>query len=73
MGFADCLARLRVERAKAYLLSSGIAVKEASTMVGFRDPAYFARVFRRFEGMSPAEFKATGADPKALGAGEGGA
>lgn len=57
MGFADCLARLRVERAKAYLLSDGISVKEAAILVGFRDPAYFARVFRRFEGESPAEFR----------------
>jgi two-component system response regulator YesN len=57
MGFADCLARFRVERAKAYLGSGGISVKEAATMVGFRDPAYFARVFRRFEGESPAEFR----------------
>ena len=57
MGFADCLARLRVERAKTYLLSSGLSIKEAATMVGFRDPAYFARVFRRFEGESPAEFR----------------
>jgi two-component system, response regulator YesN len=62
MGFADCLARLRVERAKAYLGSAGLSVKEASTMVGFRDPAYFARVFRRFEGESPAEFRARRGD-----------
>jgi two-component system response regulator YesN len=62
MGFADCLARLRVERAKAYLRSSGVAVKEAALMVGFRDPAYFARVFRRFEGQSPAEFKELSAE-----------
>ncbi len=57
MGFADCLARLRVERAKAYLLSPAVSVKEAATLVGFRDPAYFARVFRRFEGESPVAFR----------------
>jgi two-component system response regulator YesN len=57
MGFADCLARLRVERAKAFLASGSVAVKEAAAAVGFRDPAYFARVFRRFEGLSPADYR----------------
>jgi two-component system, response regulator YesN len=63
MGFADCLARLRVERAKAYLASRPVSVKEAAAMVGFRDPAYFARVFRRFEGESPAEFRSRSFGP----------
>jgi two-component system, response regulator YesN len=57
MGFADCLARLRVERAKSFLASGAVAVKEAAAAVGFRDPAYFARVFRRFEGLSPADYR----------------
>jgi two-component system response regulator YesN len=57
LGFADCLGRLRVERAKAFLASGRNSIKEASVMVGFRDPAYFARVFRRFCGMSPAEYR----------------
>ncbi len=63
-GFADCLARLRVERAKAYLSSPGLSVKEASAMVGYRDPAYFARVFRRFAGESPAEFRSRAFGPE---------
>jgi two-component system response regulator YesN len=58
LGFADCLARFRIERAKAFLASGSVSVKEVSLMVGFRDPAYFARVFRRFEDMSPAEYRA---------------
>jgi two-component system response regulator YesN len=57
MGFCDCLARIRVERAKAYLASGSVAIKEVSALVGFRDPAYFARVFKRFEGTSPADYR----------------
>jgi len=64
MGFADCLARLRVGRAKTYLASPSVSVKEAASMVGFRDPAYFARVFRRFEGESPAEYKSRAFGPE---------
>lgn len=57
MGFCDCLARIRVERAKAYLSAGSVSVKEVSLLVGFRDPAYFARVFKRFAGTSPAEYR----------------
>jgi len=30
-------------------------VKEAATRVGFRDPNYFSRIFRRYVGVSPSE------------------
>ncbi|HRY55755.1 MAG TPA: response regulator [Spirochaetia bacterium] len=55
-GFGDCLARARVDRAKG-LLDAGHSVKEASLLVGIRDPANFARVFRRLEGASPGEYR----------------
>ncbi len=61
LGFADCLSRFRVERAKYFLASSSVSVKEVAGLVGFRDPAYFARVFRRFEAMSPAEYRSRSA------------
>jgi two-component system response regulator YesN len=54
-GFSEVLARMRFEKARE-LLRSGSSVKEASAVVGFKDPAYFARVFRRLAGMSPTEF-----------------
>jgi CheY-like chemotaxis protein/AraC-like DNA-binding protein len=74
MGFSDCLARLRVERAKSYLASGSMSVKEAAGLVGFRDPAYFARVFKRFAGASPAEWRGGaregGGGPEASGPGK---
>jgi two-component system, response regulator YesN len=57
LGFADCLGRLRVEKAKSFLAAGRISVKEAAAMVGYKDPAYFARVFRRFLGMNPVAFR----------------
>jgi two-component system response regulator YesN len=54
-GFSAALARLRVDRAKA-LMRGGSSVKEAAAMVGFKDPAYFSKVFRRLVGMSPTQF-----------------
>jgi AraC-like DNA-binding protein len=57
IGFAECLSRLRIERARTLLLSGELSVKEVASLVGFRDPAYFARVFRRFSGMNPAGYR----------------
>lgn len=56
-GFSECVARVRVGKAKQ-LLDQGYSVKESSILVGYRDQAYFARVFRRVEGKSPGEYLA---------------
>lgn len=54
--FMEYATRLRIDRAKT-LLSSGLySVKEVSSLLGFVDQAYFARVFRRLEGQSPTDF-----------------
>lgn len=58
-GFSDCLASFRIASAKAFLGSAGISIKEVAGLAGFHDPAYFARVFRRMEGCSPAEYRAS--------------
>ena len=51
----------RMRRA-ARLLSSHslLPVKEIAILTGFKDPNYFAKVFRRFFGTSPTEFRTTG-------------
>ncbi len=56
-GFADCLAHFRIAGAKRYLANGNLTIKEVARLVGFHDPAYFARVFRRLEGRSPADFR----------------
>jgi AraC-like DNA-binding protein len=55
--------RMQIERA-CWLLSRGSSVKEAALASGFRDPAYFGRVFRRLHGTSPARWRATQARQK---------
>lgn len=46
------LIGLRLDRA-AKLLESGALVKEAAAAVGYRDPLYFSRLFKRHYGYSP--------------------
>ena len=58
---AEFVLRKRLQRA-AKLLAQGanLSVKEISLMSGFEEPNYFAKVFRRYFGASPTEFRTTG-------------
>jgi|GEM_PF-653179 len=53
----DYLRYLRIERAKALLLSSMDTITEIAGKSGFGDSAYFARAFRQETGMSPREYR----------------
>ena len=55
----DYLARYRIHQAKKLLLQTNDSVADISMQVGFDDPAYFSRVFRRYVGQSPREFRNT--------------
>ncbi|MBI4978114.1 MAG: helix-turn-helix domain-containing protein [Spirochaetes bacterium] len=47
---------MRISRAKEMLIS-GLSVKETAHTLGFRDPNYFSRVFRKKTGLSPLDFR----------------
>jgi AraC family transcriptional regulator len=47
----------RIERAKQALRDSSRSVIEAGVDAGFQNPSHFARMFRRFVGVSPSRFK----------------
>ena len=53
----DCLSRLRILKAKDLLLSSDRTITEVACQVGFADPAYFSRVFKKMNGISPQAFR----------------
>lgn len=55
--FKNYLIGIRMDRAKELLLKSGMAVSEAALEVGYSDPNYFSEAFRRYEGMSPSEYR----------------
>jgi AraC-like DNA-binding protein len=51
----------RMRRAARLLTSHAhLPVKEIAVLCGFEEPNYFAKVFRRFFGASPTEFRTTG-------------
>lgn len=51
------IRRRRLLSAKRQLLHSELTVAEVGYRMGFRDPSYFGRFFRRYEGVTPAEFR----------------
>ena len=55
--FLMFLTEYRVEKAKILLADKSSNVKEVSAEVGYRDSNYFARIFKRIEGVTPTEYR----------------
>lgn len=54
------VAHHRMEMAKQLLSgmdANVLPIRELSALVGFQDPAYFSRVFKKWEGVSPEVFR----------------
>src|SRR3546814_84238 len=47
----------KLMHAKRKLTYSRISAAEIAYQLGFKDPAYFSRSFRRYTGKSPVEFR----------------
>lgn len=57
IGFVEYVAKLRIEKAKELLNCSGMSMKEICLEVGYTDPNYFSRQFKKYEGVSPTEYR----------------
>ncbi|MCT4588160.1 MAG: AraC family transcriptional regulator [Carboxylicivirga sp.] len=51
------LLQLKIQMAKNLLSNSQLSVKEVSFKSGFESPYYFSRVFKKYTGHTPTEFK----------------
>jgi AraC family transcriptional regulator of adaptative response / methylphosphotriester-DNA alkyltransferase methyltransferase len=58
--FRDHLTAVRMERAAELLATRMFTVREVAHRVGYRQPAQFAKAFRRHRGVSPSDFRAGG-------------
>ena len=56
--FRDHLTRVRMEKAAELLTGRGLTVREVAHRVGYRQPAQFAKAFRRHQGVAPSDFRA---------------
>jgi len=55
--FMSYLSRIRMEKAKQLLRETDLSVSDIARQVGYNDPNYFSRVFRRTEGVSPLVYR----------------
>ena len=53
----DYLIRIRMEEAKKMLLETEQKTYEISERVGYDDPSYFGRLFKKYTGFTPMEFR----------------
>ena len=60
--FRDHLTRVRMRKAAELLAMRGLTVREVAHRVGYRQPAQFAKAFRRYQGLAPSDFRAGGTD-----------
>lgn len=55
--FSSFLTKLRIQKATELLENVTLKVYEVSELVGFKDPAYFSLIFKKYMGMTPQEFQ----------------
>jgi two-component system, response regulator YesN len=54
--FIDYLTSVRMKAAEELLLENVLSVKEIAHAVGYQDPNYFSRIFRRTRGIAPTSY-----------------
>lgn len=55
--FSDYINIVRIDKAKAFLENDDMSIKEIGELVGYNDPNYFSKVFKKYVGLSPSEYK----------------
>lgn len=58
--FVSYLTDYRMQRAEELMRTSSLSIKEIGKAVGYPDPNYFTKVFRRVRGVSPSGFRDSG-------------
>jgi transcriptional regulator GlxA family with amidase domain len=59
--FRSYVARVRMQRALELLRDGSLPVRDVANSVGYRQPAQFAKTFRRHHGAPPSSFRGSAA------------
>ncbi|HCS73796.1 MAG TPA: hypothetical protein DIW17_07970 [Clostridiales bacterium] len=55
--FLEYLTRIRMEEAKRLLCDRSLTILDISARVGYEDPSYFSKVFKKNTGVSPNQYR----------------
>lgn len=56
-GFVEYLTNIRIEKAKELIAETDYSMKDICQMIGYTDPNYFSRSFKKKVGVTPTEYK----------------
>lgn len=56
-GFSEYLNKIRVGKAAELLRSGTMSISDISSTVGYSDPSYFTKVFKKVTGYSPSQYR----------------
>jgi two-component system response regulator YesN len=56
--FIDYVLETKIKRSKALLRNSNMRVKDISVQLGFTDYTYFCKVFKKYENITPLQYRA---------------
>lgn len=59
MNYIDFLTECRIEKAKKLMSDPDKSLKEITFEVGYHDPNYFSKVFKKMSGASPTDYRKT--------------
>ncbi|MFV2047644.1 response regulator [Metabacillus litoralis] len=57
--FIDYVTDYRIEKSQELLLQTNLSLKEIAYEVGYKDPNYYSRVFKKVTNLSPKQFRST--------------
>lgn len=55
--FIEYLTKVRMKNAEELLKDSDYSIKEICVASGYSDPNYFSRIFKKYEGVTPSEYR----------------
>lgn len=55
--FIEYLTKTRMSNARRLLKNPAYSIKEVCAMSGYSDPNYFSRIFKKYEGVTPSEYR----------------
>lgn len=59
MSLKDYINKLRIEKAKKYLLETDLKISEISRKLGYSQISYFGSIFKKLENLTPNEYRGT--------------